>query len=86
MFERDLEAIGEAAAREPISTGASGLGLGLARALRRERGARAGGAALEPVGGRAAILAGCCSNATLEQIAAAEGEMPVLRLDAEALD
>jgi uncharacterized protein YgbK (DUF1537 family) len=83
VFESDLEAIGEAAARQPISTGASGVGLGLARALRRGAGASA--ASLDPVGGSAAIIAGSCSNATLDQIAAAESEMPVLRLDAERL-
>ena len=71
VFERDLEAIGEAAARSPVSVGASGLGLGLARAFARGRSAGSG-AALEPVGGLAAILAGSCSRATLDQIAAAE--------------
>jgi uncharacterized protein YgbK (DUF1537 family) len=83
VFESDLEAIGQAAARGPVSTGASGLGLGLARALRR--GGAASAAPLDPVGGRAAILAGSCSKATLEQIAAAEADMPALRLDAERL-
>ena len=83
VFEHDLEAIGEAAARCRISTGASGLGLGLARALRPS--AKAGAASLDPVGGLAAILAGSCSRATLEQIAAADNGMPVLRLDPERL-
>ena len=83
VFETDLEAIGAAAARQSISTGASGLGLGLARALRR--GGAVSAALLDPVGGRAAIVAGSCSEATLDQIAAAESEMPVLRLDAERL-
>ena len=83
VFEQDLEAIGAAAARGPVSTGASGLGLGLARALRR--GGAASAASLAPVGGSAAILAGSCSQATLEQIAAVESEMPVLRLDADRL-
>src|SRR5271166_1273863 len=83
VFEHDLEAIGEAAARCRISTGASGLGLGLARTLALS--ATAGATTLEPVGGLAAILAGSCSRATLEQIAAAEPDMPVLRLDPEQL-
>jgi uncharacterized protein YgbK (DUF1537 family) len=83
VFEHDLEAIGEAATRGRISTGASGLGLGLARALGRS--ATACATALEPVGGLSAILAGSCSQATLEQIAAAEPDTPVLRLDPERL-
>ncbi len=84
VFERDLEAIGEAAARGPVSVGASGLGLGLARAFARGRSAGSG-AALEPVGGLAAILAGSCSRATLDQIAAAEGAIPTLRLSPQRL-
>ena len=35
VFERDLEALGDAAAESTFSVGASGLGLGLARALSR---------------------------------------------------
>jgi uncharacterized protein YgbK (DUF1537 family) len=84
VFERDLEAIGEAAAKGPVSVGASGLGLGLARAFARGRGAEAG-PALGAVGGLAAILAGSCSRATLDQIAAAEGVIPTLRLAPQRL-
>ncbi len=89
VFERDLEVIGEVAAQERLSTGASGLGLGLARALVR------GGRVVSeqanisevprPVGGFCAILAGSCSKATLEQIEFAEKSIPALRLDAEQL-
>ncbi|HEY8333554.1 MAG TPA: nucleotide-binding domain containing protein, partial [Tardiphaga sp.] len=39
----------------------------------------------EPVGGAAACLAGSCSQATLQQIAAADRVMPVLRLDPEKI-
>ena len=39
VFERDLEALGDAAAESAFSVGASGLGLGLARALARGRSA-----------------------------------------------
>jgi 3-dehydrotetronate 4-kinase len=85
VFERDLEAIGDAAAESAFSVGASGLGLGLARALARGRSAASHAATLEAVGGSAAILAGSCSQATLEQIKAVENEIPVLRLSAEAL-
>ena len=83
VFESDLVAIGQAAALGPISTGASGLGLGLARALRIGGGATA--APLDSVGGHAAVLAGSCSKATLEQISVAGSQMPVLRLDARRL-
>jgi 3-dehydrotetronate 4-kinase len=85
VFERDLEAIGDAAAESAFSVGASGLGLGLARALARGRSAASHAGTLEAVGGSAAILAGSCSQATLEQIKAVESEIPVLRLSPEAL-
>jgi uncharacterized protein YgbK (DUF1537 family) len=84
VFERDLEAIGEAAAEGPVSVGASGLGLGLARALARGRGADSD-SALGPVGGLAAILAGSCSRATLDQIAAAQGGISTLKLSPQGL-
>ncbi len=83
VFERDLEAIGEAAAKAPVSVGASGLGLGLARAF--AKGDAGTVAPLAPVGGLAAILAGSCSRATLDQIAAAETAAPTLRLSAQRL-
>ena len=85
VFERDLEALGDAAAESAFSVGASGLGLGLARALARGRSATSHAATLEAVGGSAAILAGSCSQATLEQIKAVEKDIPVLRLSSEAL-
>ncbi len=83
VFESDLETLGRAALQSLVSTGASGLGLGLARAL-----ATSGvkhEPKLDPVGGLAAIVAGSCSKATLEQLAMAEKSMPVLRLDTDAL-
>lgn len=80
--EDDLEALGRAALAMPVSTGASGLGLGLVRAA----GARGAGAApAARTGGPAAILVGSCSARSLEQVAAAEQIMPVLRLDADWL-
>jgi 3-dehydrotetronate 4-kinase len=85
VFERDLEALGDAAAESAFSVGASGLGLGLARALARGRSAASHAAPLEAVGGSAAILAGSCSQATLEQIKAVEKDIPVLRLSSDAL-
>ena len=83
VFESDLETLGRAALQSPVSTGASGLGLGLARALAKSGVKHEPN--LDPVGGLAAIVAGSCSKATLEQLAIAEKSMPVLRLDTDAL-
>ena len=89
VLESDLETLGTVALETPLSTGASGLGLGLARALRRSgrisQPAQAVGDVIGPVGGLAAIVAGSCSTATLRQLAEAERLMPVLRLDPEKL-
>ncbi|AUW46330.1 3-oxo-tetronate kinase [Rhizobium leguminosarum] len=89
IFERDLETLGEVALETPVSTGASGLGLGLARALVRSGRISSGGATtadtIRPVGGLSAIVAGSCSKATLHQLDIAERSMPVLRLDPERL-
>ncbi|TAY05428.1 four-carbon acid sugar kinase family protein [Rhizobium leguminosarum] len=89
IFERDLETLGEVALETPVSTGASGLGLGLARALLRSGRISSDGAttadAIRPVGGLSAIVAGSCSKATLHQLDIAERSMPVLRLDPERL-
>jgi uncharacterized protein YgbK (DUF1537 family) len=86
IFDADLETLGRAALAHKVSCGASGLGLGLARALAQPGSTDPAADVLaEPVGGLAACLAGSCSQATLEQIAAAEALMPVLRLDPERL-
>ncbi|MDC7744768.1 3-oxo-tetronate kinase [Rhizobium binxianense] len=89
IFERDLETLGEIALETPVSTGASGLGLGLARAVVRSGRISSAGAttaeAIRPVGGLSAIVAGSCSKATLRQLDIAERSMPVLRLDPERL-
>src|SRR4051794_29227007 len=88
VFDRDLETIGLVAAQHRLSVGASGIGLGLARALvsmGKVRSAAASSEAGIAVGGRAACLAGSCSQATLQQIARAESVMPVLRLDPDGI-
>lgn len=89
LTERHLLTLGEIALASPLSTGASGLGLGLARALvaqGRVSPVQSGNDPFaKPVGGRAAILAGSCSEATRGQIAAIEAKIPVLRLDIPAL-
>jgi len=86
VFDPDLETIGAVALDHRLSVGASGIGLGLARALVASGRitANASEATSEkPVGGPAACLAGSCSQATLQQVASAERTMPVLHLDPE---
>jgi len=86
LFGSDLETVGQVALDHRLSVGASGLGLGLARALvasGKARSSAPGANPDAPVGGPAACLAGSCSQATLQQIASAEAAMPVLHLDPE---
>jgi len=88
VFDRDLETIGAVALDHRLSVGASGLGLGLARALvaaRLVKSNAVGTISDAPVGGPAACLAGSCSQATLQQIAKAEAAMPVLHLDPDQI-
>nr|WP_249139625.1 3-oxo-tetronate kinase [Bradyrhizobium ottawaense] len=88
VFDRDLETIGLVAAEHRLSVGASGIGLGLARALvstGKVKSAGANGETGIAVGGPAACLAGSCSQATLQQIANAERVMPVLHLDPDRI-
>jgi 3-dehydrotetronate 4-kinase len=88
VLDRDLLPIGRAALGTPLTVGASGLGIGLARTL-IEAGAVTpapdGGWNSAPVGGKAACLSGSCSAATLAQVARAQTWAPVLRLDTAAL-
>ncbi|MBA7466962.1 3-oxo-tetronate kinase [subsurface metagenome] len=85
VFDSDLEIIGTVAAGHKLSVGASGIGLGIARALVKSGKvtAASGAASSAAVGGPAACLAGSCSQATLQQIASAERIMPVLHLDTD---
>ena len=86
VFDADLETIGMVALDHRLSVGASGIGLGLARALVATGQVKPGitrSDAEAPVGGPAACLAGSCSQATLQQIAKAEAVMPALHLDPE---
>jgi uncharacterized protein YgbK (DUF1537 family) len=88
VFDRDLETIGLVAAEHRLSVGASGIGLGLARALvstGKVKSAAAGSESGAAVGGPAACLAGSCSQATLKQIASAEQVMPVFHLDPDRI-
>jgi len=88
VFDRDLETIGSIALGHRLSVGASGVGLGQARALvasgrgQKHTSDRAWEAAID---GPAACLAGSCSQATLQQIANAEAVMAVLHLDPDRI-
>jgi uncharacterized protein YgbK (DUF1537 family) len=84
VFDRDLETIGVVALDHRLSVGASGIGLGIGRALVATAKVKPDSVTAipeAPVGGPAACLAGSCSQATLQQIANAEKAMPVLHLD-----
>jgi uncharacterized protein YgbK (DUF1537 family) len=86
VFARDLETIGVVALGHRLSVGASGIGLGLARALVASGQVKSNAPdamADAAVGGPAACLAGSCSQATLQQIANAERVMPVFHLDSD---
>jgi uncharacterized protein YgbK (DUF1537 family) len=85
IFDRHLHAIGLAALENPLSVGASGLGLGIARALADAKRTAPVAVSAGAVGGKVALLAGSCSKATLEQIKNVEGLMPVRKLDAARL-
>ncbi|HUC12540.1 MAG TPA: 3-oxo-tetronate kinase [Stellaceae bacterium] len=81
--DRDLEAIGEAAADFSLITGGSGIALGLPGNFRR-RGLLGDGAAadtLPDIAGPAAVLSGSCSTATQAQVAYMRERAPVFTID-----
>ncbi len=78
-----LEALGAAVLDYPLTTGGAGLASGIAAHLRQR--AHAATTRLRCVEGPLAILAGSCSLATLEQLAALPADWPVRRLDVTAL-
>lgn len=87
ITQAELDVIGDLAADAKFSVGASGVGVGIARAL-VTRGRSKGpvdSAASAPIGGPAICLAGSCSRATLLQTRTAETVMPVLHLDVEGV-
>ena len=80
--DRDLEAIGEAAADFKLITGGSGIALGLPENFRRQ-GLLDGAAAdsLPAISGAAAVLSGSCSTATLAQVAYMKECAPAFTVD-----
>lgn len=79
----DLRVLGRYCAGVGLASGGSGLGAGIARAIAGDGAPRAS-AALPQVGGRRAIIAGSCSQATRRQLAAAFKHYPALRVMLEA--
>ncbi|WP_114375107.1 3-oxo-tetronate kinase [Elioraea thermophila] len=83
VSDTQLLTLGEAIADSPLVVGGSGLALGLPAAWRRRGWLGEGGdaARLPRLAGRAAILAGSCSRATLAQVAQARGSCASFALD-----
>ncbi len=83
IADRDLEAIGEAAADFKLITGGSGIALGLPENFRRQGllGEGSGADELPAIGGAAAVLSGSCSTATLAQVAHMEERAPTFTVD-----
>ncbi len=83
VADHDLEAIGEAAADFALITGGSGIALGLPENFRRAGLIGDGGGAdrLPKIGGKAAVLSGSCSQATLAQLAYMKARAPVFTID-----
>ena len=86
VTDAHLMAIGEAVAPHALVSGGSGVAMGLPENFRRAGllPERADAAALPPMQGFAAVVAGSCSRATLGQIGLARDHAPVLELDALA--
>jgi 3-dehydrotetronate 4-kinase len=83
IADRDLAAIGEAARDFALITGGSGIALGLPENFRR-RGLIGDGAAadaLPKITGKAAVLSGSCSQATLAQLGYMQERAPVFTID-----
>jgi uncharacterized protein YgbK (DUF1537 family) len=83
LTDADLLALGEACADLVLITGGSGIALGLPQNFVRRGllGANADAAKLPAIGGRAAVLAGSCSEATRKQVAAMARNHPAIGID-----
>jgi 3-dehydrotetronate 4-kinase len=83
IADHDLEAIGEAAKDFALITGGSGIALGLPANFRHLGLIGDGGNAdiLPKISGKAAVLSGSCSQATLAQLAYMRERAPVFAID-----
>ena len=84
LTDADLLTIGEAVGDLPLTTGGSGLGGGLARALSGSEGSTAA-AAWTPVPGRGVVLSGSASVMTNRQVDAYRRVAPSLAVDVDRL-
>ncbi len=87
LSDQNLIDIGRAAADLKLITGGSGIAMGLPANFRASGalGRKAGAARLPRAKGHAAILAGSCSEATLDQVARMKAERPAFLVDASQL-
>lgn len=83
LTDHDLTTIGQAARDLPLTTGGSGLGAGLARAL--TAGQTHQEAPWQAVAGPAIVLSGSCSVMTNAQVAAYREQAPALSVDVDTL-
>lgn len=83
VTDADLTAIGEACRDLPLTTGGSGLGAGLARAL--ASGTSDAEHQWQSVEGQAIVLSGSCSVMTNQQVATYRDQAPALAIDVDAL-
>ncbi|WP_337875950.1 3-oxo-tetronate kinase [Elioraea sp.] len=83
LTEAHLRAIGAACDAVTLMVGGSGLAIGLPETWRAAGllAAHGDAARLPPATGRAAVVAGSCSRATLDQIGFARDRVPTLALD-----
>ncbi|MBB3936536.1 3-oxo-tetronate kinase [Aureimonas phyllosphaerae] len=80
----DLVAIAEGSSDLSLVTGGSGLGLTIPATFPGFL-PRGDAARLDPIGGRALVVAGSCSRATLAQVEHARAHMPAMAVDVDAL-
>jgi 3-dehydrotetronate 4-kinase len=83
VADDDLDKIGEAARDFALITGGSGIALGVPENFRRAGLIGDGGDAdlLPKIGGKAVVLSGSCSQATLAQLAYMQERAPVFQID-----
>jgi uncharacterized protein YgbK (DUF1537 family) len=80
----DLMLLGEAIADDPLTTGGSGVAMGIAPRLAAGAAAK-GEKGFAPVAGPGLVLAGSCSSATRGQVAAYRPRHPSFQIDADDL-